>query len=56
MGFDLAGIVGVLIYTYKGESTTIPAVNGDYCPACGEVVLDVAESTRISAAMLNFNK
>lgn len=43
-------------YTYKGESTTIPAVGGDYCPACGEVVLDVAESTRISAAMLDFNK
>jgi HTH-type transcriptional regulator/antitoxin MqsA len=43
-------------YTYKGESTTIPAVSGGYCPACGEVVLDVAESTRISAAMLDFNK
>ncbi|MES2090230.1 MAG: type II toxin-antitoxin system MqsA family antitoxin, partial [Pseudomonadota bacterium] len=43
-------------YTYKGESTTIPAVSGDYCPACGEVVLDVAESTRTSAAMLDFNK
>ncbi|MDO9006032.1 MAG: type II toxin-antitoxin system MqsA family antitoxin [Aquabacterium sp.] len=43
-------------YTYKGESTTIPAVSGDYCPACGEVVLDLAESTRTSAAMLDFNK
>jgi len=43
-------------YTYKGESTTIPAVSGDYCPACGEVVLDLAESTRTSAAMLGFNK
>jgi len=43
-------------YTYKGESTTIPAVSGDYCSACGEVVLDMAESTRTSAAMLDFNK
>lgn len=43
-------------YTYKGESTTIPAVTGDFCPACGEVVLDVVESTRTSAAMLEFNK
>jgi HTH-type transcriptional regulator/antitoxin MqsA len=43
-------------YTYKGESTTIPAVTGDYCPACGEVVLDKAESLRTSAAMLAFNK
>lgn len=43
-------------YTYKGESTIIPAVTGDFCPACGEVVLDVAESMRASAAMLEFNK
>ncbi len=43
-------------YTYKGETTIIPAVTGDFCPACGEVVLDVTESTRTSAAMLEFNK
>ena len=43
-------------YTYKGELTIIPAVTGDFCPACGEVVLDVVESTRTSAAMLEFNK
>ena len=43
-------------YIYKGESTLIPAVTGDFCPACGEVVLDAAESTRTSAAMLEFNK
>ncbi len=43
-------------YTYKGESTTIPAVSGDLCPACGEVVLNAAESVRLSAAMLEFNK
>ena len=27
-------------YTYKGKTTTIPAVSGDFCPACGEIVLD----------------
>jgi len=43
-------------YTYKGESTIIPTVTGDFCPACGEVVLDASESTRTSAAMLDFNK
>ncbi len=43
-------------YTYKGESTIIPTVTGDFCPACGEVVLDAAESTRTSVAMLDFNK
>ena len=43
-------------YTYKGETTLIPAVTGDFCPACGECVLDVSESIRTSAAMLDFNK
>jgi HTH-type transcriptional regulator/antitoxin MqsA len=43
-------------YTYKGESTLISAVAGDFCPACGEVVLDVTESNRVSQAMLQFNK
>lgn len=43
-------------YTYKGETTTIPAVAGGYCPACGEAVLDASESARTSAAMLEFNK
>ena len=42
-------------YTYKGESTMIPAVKGDFCPACGELVLDAAGSRRMSAAMLEFN-
>lgn len=43
-------------YTYKAESTTIAKVIGDFCPACGEMVLDIAESARVSAAMLEFNK
>jgi HTH-type transcriptional regulator/antitoxin MqsA len=45
-----------LPYAYKGETTLIPAVAGDYCPACNEAVLDAAESARTSAAMLEFNK
>jgi HTH-type transcriptional regulator/antitoxin MqsA len=43
-------------YTYKGETTTIPAVRGDFCPACGESALSAAESSRVSAAMLEFNR
>jgi HTH-type transcriptional regulator/antitoxin MqsA len=43
-------------YIYKGETTVIPAVTGDYCPACDEAVLDMAESVRTSAVMLAFNK
>lgn len=45
-----------LPYTYKTESTTIRAVTGDFCPACGEMVLASDESARVSAAMLAFNK
>ena len=43
-------------YTYKGDSTIIPSVTGDFCPACGEVVMDMAEGLKHTAAMLAFNK
>jgi HTH-type transcriptional regulator/antitoxin MqsA len=43
-------------HTYKGETTTIPAVRGSFCPACGESVLTAEESSRVSAAMLEFNR
>ena len=43
-------------YTYKGESTVIPATTGDFCPACDEAVLELGESVRIGALMLAFNK
>ena len=45
-----------LPYSYKGEATTIPVVSGDFCLACDEVVLKAGESSRVSAAMLAFNK
>jgi HTH-type transcriptional regulator/antitoxin MqsA len=45
-----------LPYTYKGETVTISAVTGDYCPSCGETILDLGESTRTSELMLQFNK
>lgn len=43
-------------YTYKGESTTLPAVVGEFCPVCGESVLSAKESARVSGLMLVFNK
>lgn len=43
-------------YTYKGETTKISDVHGEFCPACGESVLEEAEADRMSAAMLAFNK
>jgi HTH-type transcriptional regulator/antitoxin MqsA len=34
----------------------IPSVTGDFCPACGEAVLEKRESVRISTLMLEFKK
>lgn len=45
-----------LPYSYKGESTLIPEVTGDFCPACDEVITDAEESKRTMALMLEFNK
>ncbi len=45
-----------LPYSYKGESTVIPAVTGDFCPACNESVLDAAESDRVMREMGAFAK
>ncbi len=55
-GAELVRDTRDLSYTYKGESTLIPGVTGDFCPSCGEMILDVAESVRTSAVMLDFNK
>jgi HTH-type transcriptional regulator / antitoxin MqsA len=43
-------------YIYKGEATLIPAVTGDFCPACDESILAVEESRRTMNLMLEFNK
>ena len=43
-------------YTYKGESTVLPQVTGEFCAACDESVLDADESRRTMSLMLAFNK
>ncbi|WP_154716855.1 type II toxin-antitoxin system MqsA family antitoxin [Sterolibacterium denitrificans] len=45
-----------LSYTYKGETTVIAAVTGDFCPACAESILDVAESKRVMREMRVFSR
>ena len=45
-----------LPYTYKGETTVIAAVTGDFCPACAESILDAAESNRVMREMRAFSK
>ncbi|MBC7860779.1 MAG: type II toxin-antitoxin system MqsA family antitoxin [Burkholderiaceae bacterium] len=43
-------------YTYKGESTVIHGLTGDFCPACAEVVLDMAEADRYGLLIGKFNQ
>jgi len=45
-----------LPYTYKGETTVISTVTGDFCPACTESILDAAESNRVMREMRAFSK
>jgi HTH-type transcriptional regulator / antitoxin MqsA len=43
-------------YIYKGDSTILPQVTGDFCRACDEFVLDASESRRTMELMLAFSK
>jgi HTH-type transcriptional regulator/antitoxin MqsA len=43
-------------YIYKGETTTIPSVTGDFCPACGEVVLNRECGDRYSDSIGQFQR
>lgn len=43
-------------YAYKGEETVLPAIEGDFCPVCGEIILDMANSNKASSLMGEFNK
>ena len=45
-----------LRYTYKGETTTILSVKGEFCPACAESILDGAESKRVMREMQAFSR
>ena len=41
---------------YKGETTTIPAVTGEFCPACNEVVLNREHGDRYSELLGVFQR
>lgn len=44
------------LYTYKGQTTTIPAVTADYCPVCGEGVLEREHGDRYSRLIGEFQR
>lgn len=54
-GADLVRGARDMPYTYRGETTVIPDVQGEWCDKCGDGVLD-NDGDRISEAMLAFNK
>lgn len=39
-------------YSYKGEATLIPAISGDFCPACNESILDAEQFRCVMNIML----
>lgn len=41
-------------YVYKGQSTQITAITGEYCPACSEVVLEATQADRYGEAVRAF--
>jgi HTH-type transcriptional regulator/antitoxin MqsA len=45
-----------IVHTYKGESTTIPGVTAEYCPACGDSVFDMVDAERLGTMAMVFNQ
>lgn len=45
-----------LHHTYRGRSTLILAVTGDFCPACDECITGPEESKSVMDQMLRFKR
>lgn len=45
-----------VLYTYKGQTTTIPNVSGQFCPDCHESIHDKEQSEYFNAAMSDFHR
>ncbi|SMC17995.1 putative zinc finger/helix-turn-helix protein, YgiT family [Andreprevotia lacus DSM 23236] len=43
-------------YIYKGQSTAIPEVTADFCPACGEAILDGEQADRVIEQVGEFRR
>ena len=55
-GAELLPDMRDMSFTYKGETTIISRVFGDFCPACGEGVFSADASRSISANLRAFSK
>ncbi|WP_258020018.1 type II toxin-antitoxin system MqsA family antitoxin [Pseudomonas sp. MAG002Y] len=43
-------------YSYKGHSTIIKDIKGEYCDACNDCILDNEDGIRLSKTMVAFKK
>ncbi|SOZ98630.1 putative DNA-binding transcriptional regulator [Cupriavidus taiwanensis] len=55
-GAELVAGVRDVQHTYRGETTVIEQVRGEFCPACGEYLTDFEESDRVMKRMNAFNR
>jgi HTH-type transcriptional regulator/antitoxin MqsA len=43
-------------YTFQDQTMIIRGVNGEFCPSCGESILELTESNRVMLEMQTFTK
>lgn len=55
-GADLVRDTRDISHSYRGEQTRLRRVTGDFCPSCGEVVLDPGEAGRVGGLVGEFNR
>lgn len=55
-GAELIHDTRAVTYTYKGQTTTIQDVTGEFCPACDEVILNRLHGDRYSDEVGMFHR
>jgi HTH-type transcriptional regulator/antitoxin MqsA len=45
-----------LAYAYKGETCLLPEISGEFCPACGEIILNAEQGDRYSELLGSFQR
>ena len=53
---ELVHDIREVAYTYKGQTTGIPGVEGDFCPACSEIVMDQKNGDRYGDLIGQFQR
>ncbi|SER22798.1 XRE family transcriptional regulator [Pseudomonas luteola] len=53
---DLVHDTRDLPYSYKGQTTLIKGMTGDYCDACDDAIFSYDETGRLSQAMADFRR